>query len=79
MQMPMPQNGARASPRTENRLGSPAMTIAAAMLVLSLTRIALPLTVIENLESALLFNPISFSIAALRWGVAGIGAKKQIP
>jgi hypothetical protein len=48
MQMPMPQNGARASPRTEIRHGSLAAIIAAATLVPSATRTGRPFTVIEK-------------------------------
>jgi hypothetical protein len=66
MQMPMPQNGARSVPRTEIRLGSPAIIIAAATLVLSSTNIDLPLMVIENWEMALLFNRFFFLLAAPR-------------
>jgi hypothetical protein len=48
MQMPMPQKGARASPPTENRLGSLAIIIAAATEVPSATRTGFPFTVMKN-------------------------------
>ena len=48
MQMPMPQKGARASPRAENRLGSLAIMIAAATCVPSATCTGFPLIVMEN-------------------------------
>ena len=48
MQMPIPQKGARASRRTENRHGSLAIIIAAATLVPSATRTGWPFTVIEK-------------------------------
>jgi hypothetical protein len=51
MQMPMPQSGPRASPRTENRQGSLAIMIAAATLAPSAMRTSLPLTVMEQLSS----------------------------
>jgi len=48
MQMPIPQNGVRGSPRTENRHGSLAIIMAAATLVTSATLIARPFTVMEK-------------------------------
>jgi hypothetical protein len=48
MQMPMPHSGARASPFTENRQGSPAIITAAATLVPTFTRTFIPFTVTQR-------------------------------
>jgi len=48
MQMPIPHSGARASPLTEKRQGSPAIITAAATLVPKATRTFFPFTVIQR-------------------------------
>jgi hypothetical protein len=61
MQIPIPQRGARGSPVTENRQGSPAIITAAATLVPSATRTALPFT---RMEIQFSFNGFSASAPA---------------
>jgi hypothetical protein len=50
MQMPIPQKGARGSPRTESLQGSLDMIVAAATLVPSATQTGRPLIVIRNVS-----------------------------
>jgi hypothetical protein len=64
MQMPMPQSGARASPSTENRHGSPAIIIAAATLVPAATCIGRPFTVSNICTSANVSSSFTAALAA---------------
>ena len=62
MQMPIPQSGARGSPRTDIRQGSFAIIIAADTLVASVTRTMRPFTVMEKPSEA-----NGFTHLKLRW------------
>jgi len=54
MQIPIPQSGPRGSPRTDVRQASPAIIMAAAMLISALTWTFFPFTVMLKLSFATL-------------------------
>jgi hypothetical protein len=72
MQMPIPQNGARGSCRTDTLQASSAIIIAAATLVPSATQIARPLIAIKKFP---FIRPDSFHMTPVRPRIApGAGA-----